>query len=447
VSERLPTTAITQEYVNADPVYQLKTAALPDKYPQYRTCQGDGSCGWRAVAFGYFETLIRLGDKSKIEREEIRVRSMENVLRENIPDYNHDLYEDFLDLCLSTFTEILQSDNPDAALFAAFNDSNTSMSIIASFKSYTCGWIRKFQDNYTPYMEVPLDDYLNTQIQATKGEIDHLALTALGDWLCKPIGFGIEVLYLDRSSSLNPSDIDKYFFGYIDNEALIPEGTPTLSLLYRPGHYDILYRPQAVAAPPPPAPTHTDVLVNFQHSQTEQRFAGLPFEVNNFEIPGLATFPGSAPQPYGNFNFLPTASCYAAPTSSFTMSPISPQVQEVYRSNPPPPPPEPASAYHPPTGLSQALGIQESLPFRRSKWEVETYAAWQQGPQAQHNVLSSVFKNSHYNPAHFSNPEFEPEQWLPEADYVATDRSRPGKRSGGNSPDTDHDGVDMKAEH
>jgi ubiquitin thioesterase protein OTUB1 len=422
-------------------VYQLKTAALPEKYPEYRTCQGDGSCGWRAVAFGYFETLIRLGDKAKIEREEIRVRSMENVLRENIPDYNHDLYEDFLDLCLSTFTDILHTENPDAALFAAFNDNNTSMSIIASFKSYTCGWIRKYQDNYTPYMEIPLDDYLNTQIQATKGEIDHLALTALGDWLCKPIGFGIEVLYLDRSSSLNPSDIDKYCFGFTDKDALIPEGTPTLSLLYRPGHYDILYKVEDTVVSVPPPPTATDVMVNFQQSQTEQRFAGLPFEVNNFEIPGLATFPGGGPQSYDSFNFLPATSCYAAPTSSFTMSPISPQVQEVYRSNGP----EPASTYHHPNGLSRALSIQESLPFRRSKWEVETYAALQHGPQTHNNVLSSVFKNSHYNPAHFSNPEFEPEQWLPEADYVATDRSRPGKRSSGNSPDTDS--PDMKLEH
>jgi len=159
---------------------------------------------------------------------------MENVLRENVPDYNHDIYQDILDECLSLFSEIMLSDNPDATLFAAFNNPMTSMSIIAAFKCYTAGWVRKYQGDYVPFMQIPLNDYVSTQIEATKGEIDHLALMALSDWLCKPVGFGIEVLYLDRSSSHNPADIDKYCFGLTDTNGVIPDGAPTLRLLYRP---------------------------------------------------------------------------------------------------------------------------------------------------------------------------------------------------------------------
>jgi ubiquitin thioesterase protein OTUB1 len=32
--------------------------------------------------------------------------------------------------------------------------------------------------------------------------------------------------------------------------------------------------------------------------------------------------------------------------------------------------------------------------------------------------------SSHYNTAHFNNPDFEPEQWTPENDYAAADRPR-----------------------
>lgn len=47
VGERQSSAAITTQYANADPVYRVKTAALPAKYAYFRTCRGDGHCGWR----------------------------------------------------------------------------------------------------------------------------------------------------------------------------------------------------------------------------------------------------------------------------------------------------------------------------------------------------------------------------------------------------------------
>ena len=47
VGERQSSAAITSQYATADPVYQVKTAALPAKYAYFRTCRGDGHCGWR----------------------------------------------------------------------------------------------------------------------------------------------------------------------------------------------------------------------------------------------------------------------------------------------------------------------------------------------------------------------------------------------------------------
>jgi hypothetical protein len=47
VGERQSSAAITTQYATADPVYQVKTAALPAKYAYFRTCRGDGHCGWR----------------------------------------------------------------------------------------------------------------------------------------------------------------------------------------------------------------------------------------------------------------------------------------------------------------------------------------------------------------------------------------------------------------
>lgn len=78
-------------------------------------------------------------------------------------------------------------------------------------------------------------------------ESDHVHITALSDAL----GVPIRVVYLDRSScdsggvSVNHHDFIPAFGGDVPNA---PPGDsseiiikPFITLLYRPGHYDILY--------------------------------------------------------------------------------------------------------------------------------------------------------------------------------------------------------------
>lgn len=82
-------------------------------------------------------------------------------------------------------------------------------------------------------------------------------------------------------------------------------------------------------------------------------------------------------------------------------------------------------AHHPP--------IDRGGPFRPSVWEYETNIA----PSAPHPSLcqtaifrkyvllipsrvipyANLLRSSHYNTAHFNNPDFEPEQWQPGNDY------------------------------
>lgn len=96
---------------------------LPQKYSHYRTVRGDGSCGWRAIAFGYFETLIALGDSNKFLEEEGRLRSLSNVL--TAAGFQTFLIEDFADETfdlLRKLSDALPSGGADELLLQAFND-------------------------------------------------------------------------------------------------------------------------------------------------------------------------------------------------------------------------------------------------------------------------------------------------------------------------------------
>lgn len=78
---------------------------------------------------------------------------------------------------------------------------------------------------YQGYLTVPLDTYCTTQIEPVKTEIDEPGLRALVDGVIERAGFGVELLYLDRSKGdaatqhqLTPS----------------PRDGATIRLLYRP---------------------------------------------------------------------------------------------------------------------------------------------------------------------------------------------------------------------
>ena len=83
--------------------------------------------------------------------------------------------------------------------------------------------------------------FCSTEVEPMYKESDHIhiigketdvrkTISKLFSGLTAAAGIGVRVVYLDRGEGDSPIHHD------------FPEGTtPTLHLLYRPGHYDILY--------------------------------------------------------------------------------------------------------------------------------------------------------------------------------------------------------------
>lgn len=88
-----------------------------------------------AIAFSYFETLLRIGDKARILEELTRLKSLNNLL--NQAGFAEHLYEDFVAETLDLLSEIaysLPSSGDDAGLLKAFNDAGISSAIITHFR-------------------------------------------------------------------------------------------------------------------------------------------------------------------------------------------------------------------------------------------------------------------------------------------------------------------------
>ncbi|KAF2440642.1 cysteine proteinase [Karstenula rhodostoma CBS 690.94] len=436
VGDRQSSSAIATEYANADPVYRVKTQALPAKYAFFRTCRGDGHCGWRAIAFGYFEALLHVGDVAKFDVEEARLISMNNLL--NLAGFSEDVYIDFAEEAYDLLRKLggsLQLGNGPSLLLEAFNDMGVSMAIITYVKLLASAWIQSRAEEYQNYLQTDVKSYCSQNIEAAVCEIDDVAVAALSEALVKPAGIGLEILYLDRSigDEVNAHAISQpmNFNGLL----------PMIRLLYRPGHYDILYKAEDLPAPPQQAPIHVALAYSNNHSfeaaspdanllsmipgmYSHNRFQTMDQSFGQRWAPATYDFdPTPAPQPQIT-PVQPYAPAPPAPVAPISvphqdfMSPLhaspishhSPGSHHSLQMEQQPVSLPFHSAPPPPVSIDRTpITVERGGPFRPSMYELEPgFGTGEVLP-----FQTNIFRNSHFNTCHFMNPSFQPEEWSP----------------------------------
>ncbi|KAK3172527.1 hypothetical protein OEA41_005849, partial [Lepraria neglecta] len=258
VGKQQSTQALVAEYAQADPIYVHKTKALPSKYSHYRTLRGDGNCGWRALAFGYFEALLRIGDKAKVQTELTKlqeyIKRFESV---GFPDY---AYEDIVDVTFALLEQTaasLPNHDGGAALLAAFNDVTTQNSLTFHFRLITAAWMKSHDAFYADFLpDSDVHTYCSTNIEPFSVELEHVGLQALATALINEAGIAIEVLYLDRSVG---EEVTPHNFSVLDADGNVVDSASTIRLLYRPGHYDLLYKAEDIAQMAIPALSNPEI--------------------------------------------------------------------------------------------------------------------------------------------------------------------------------------------
>ncbi|KAL9640183.1 MAG: hypothetical protein Q9204_000811 [Flavoplaca sp. TL-2023a] len=359
VSPRQPSQKITSEYAQADPIYVHKTTTLPQQFSQYRTVRGDGNCGWRALAFGYFEALLQTADPSRVLGEVARLTSLNNVL--DSVGYASDIYEDFTDVTLDLLRETaatLPGHDDGAALLASFNEPSVCNAIIMHFRLVTSAWMKTHADSYIHYTEnQSIQDYCSTNIEPHAVEIDNLGLQACIDAIIKPAGIAVQVLYLDRSPGEQVNQIDWPAEPSTVNAPY--QGTSNIRLLYRPGHYDILYKHEDINILP--ATVVTNPQINLMSDPVYIPASNICYsrhglDLDNFYIPGLASA-GVSPLAFSTDAFI-SNSIYAPSALPITTAATDPYVV---------PYAEPATIGQPPT----LEGPWNADRFRPSQYQVE----------------------------------------------------------------------------
>ncbi|RKF62763.1 Ubiquitin thioesterase OTUB1 [Erysiphe neolycopersici] len=447
VGQKISSHAITEEYAKADPIFVQKTAALPKIYSHYRPILGDGNCGWRAIGFAYFESFLRLQSKAHLEEEMARISSLNNLLITS-GGFKEWLFEDMVAETIGLLKDLaeLVQVNPHEAeciLMERFNNAIISNSIVYHFRLLASSWLKANPETYEGFIldGSGVDAYSQNYIEPVNVEIEHLIMCVLIDVLLKPIGIAVEIVYLDRTPG---SQANTHIFQDEDPVG-VPKnpGSPTIHLLFRPSHYDILYRDELMPLLPPTVPlTSTTIQANSAFIDHHYGEDNSVCEVGNFlfhtSIPSSFSYPSRSPKSFQYENIQSITNPLEQSRLSL-VSPCTSPAQSVssctFSTNPtsgsclrspsidivsPTFSQFPFHSNHSPSQRTQYYSSPSTQPprnssssFRPSKYEWVAASDWQESQLA---LQSPTFKNSHYNTAHFNNANFQPEQWMPDLD-------------------------------
>ncbi|KAK2973840.1 hypothetical protein RJ640_011768 [Escallonia rubra] len=234
VGDKEPLSSLAAEYQSGSPILLEKIKVLSEKYAGIRRTRGDGNCFFRSFMFSYLEHILVSQDRDEVDRITTNVEKCKKTLQSL--GYAEFTFEDFFaaaDVVALLFLEQLES----------VMEENE-----ASIRFVTSGEIRKRAEFFEPFIlgltNATVEQFCKSAVEPMGEESDHVHITALSDAL----GVPIRVIYLDRSSC-DAGGVSVNHHDFIPASGDLPSVTgggpetisPFINLLYRPGHYDILY--------------------------------------------------------------------------------------------------------------------------------------------------------------------------------------------------------------
>ncbi|KAI7852958.1 peptidase C65 Otubain-domain-containing protein [Circinella umbellata] len=219
---------LEEEFKGNEP-FLRKVKNLSESSDRIRKCRGDGNCFFRAFAFAWFESLMH-ADQATFQAAITKLKTTPDLLER--AGFQKLAFEDFYDVTLEQ-AELLPQRDPDM-LLASFQSEEISNAIVMHLRFIASAYLRIHSAEYEPFLVVEMisiDEFCAMHVEAFGRESDHLQIIALSKALEVPV----QIVYLDGSA---------------DEEAAVHEFSPDqeisnsvkpLKLIYRPGHYDILY--------------------------------------------------------------------------------------------------------------------------------------------------------------------------------------------------------------
>ncbi|KAK3784632.1 hypothetical protein RRG08_003440 [Elysia crispata] len=221
---------IVEEYSQEDAIYRQKIEDLKSRFKNLRKTRGDGNCFYRAFGFAYLETLLSNGKEYK-RFFDIAQKSKDELVSLGFPQFTlEDFHDTFMDV-----VKMVEKPGTTDALLEAFNDGGLSDYFVVYLRLLVSGHLQQNADLYVYFIdgERTVKEFCSQEVEPMGKESDHIHIVSLTKALQVPIC----VEYMDREGD----KCNSFTFNPFEGSADAADATPVFTLLYRPGHYDILY--------------------------------------------------------------------------------------------------------------------------------------------------------------------------------------------------------------
>ena len=223
VSEPLDVAILTNEYQNTE--YITSIVQIISKYKHIRTTRRDGNCFYRGYLFRLFEEIGINKDSDLYTKITKVIEYSKEITGKH--NYEWIVYEDFYTVFKEEIERVYTIDKEYVKeyLKKLFENKEKGNYLIVFVRLFIAAYLKENKILYENFIfEQEFESWILKEVETVDNECDQIQIMAI----VNAFDIGVTIEYL------NVSNVDTIMF---------PEGNNNnfIKLLYRPGHYDILY--------------------------------------------------------------------------------------------------------------------------------------------------------------------------------------------------------------
>ena len=228
ISEILPISTLLNDYKN-NYEYSNSIKEITNKYKSIRKVRRDGNCFYRSFIYRLFEYICMKNNQNLYNHVKQKILDAKDLIERN--GYDWTFIKDFYTLF---YTQFYYSFNSLEAkhttvrdyIDALFSDKEAGNYLIYFIRYCIAAYLKENSFLYEVYVDIPFQNWITNEVEAIDHEADQIQIMACVNYF----DIGVKIEYLNPGKS----EVMKFPEDKPDNDIFI-------TVLFTPGHYDILY--------------------------------------------------------------------------------------------------------------------------------------------------------------------------------------------------------------
>ena len=228
ISEELPVSILLDDY-KSNQEYSNSVKQITDKYKYIRKVRRDGNCFYRSFIYRIFEYICIKNNKNLYEHIVKKINESKELIKRN--GYDWSFIEDFYNIFYLEFHHCFNSIETKGVsvrdyLDNLFSDKEKGNYLIYFIRFCIAAFLKENSFLYEVYVDGAFENWVSSEVEAIDHEADQIQIMACVNYF--DIGVRIEYLHPNKNEVMKFPE-DK------------PEDQIFITVLFTPGHYDLLY--------------------------------------------------------------------------------------------------------------------------------------------------------------------------------------------------------------